>query len=132
MCSSVKIMRRYDYRGDRVKMCEAIMVVLLEGKTLAELSATSGLAQTTLSTYVRLAKYFLNTDTMIVTDAPPRPAVKIEKAGGKQGGGEAIRMNKFVKGEVKGEDVDETKKEMLSDEVSWEIMVVSDIRIIEL
>lgn len=37
-------------------MCDAIAKVFLEGRTLADVCASHSLAQTTLSTYVRLMK----------------------------------------------------------------------------
>uniref|UniRef100_A0A914XAC5 HTH psq-type domain-containing protein n=1 Tax=Plectus sambesii TaxID=2011161 RepID=A0A914XAC5_9BILA len=55
----VQIMGRYNFRGDRTRMVDAIAMVIGENKTLADVSQSTGLAQTTLSTYVRLAKLFL-------------------------------------------------------------------------
>ncbi|VDD89976.1 unnamed protein product [Enterobius vermicularis] len=51
-----KIIQRYNYKGNRDIMCDAIAKVFLEGRTLADVCASHSLAQTTLSTYVRLMK----------------------------------------------------------------------------
>uniref|UniRef100_A0A0N5AXD3 HTH psq-type domain-containing protein n=1 Tax=Syphacia muris TaxID=451379 RepID=A0A0N5AXD3_9BILA len=48
-----KIIQRYNYKGNRATMCDAIAKVFLEGRTLADVCASHSLAQTTLSTYVR-------------------------------------------------------------------------------
>lgn len=54
-----QILSRYNYRGDRDRLVKAISTVIGEKKTLAEVSATTGIAQTTLSTYVRIARLFV-------------------------------------------------------------------------
>ena len=53
------ILARYNIRGDRSKLVQAIAQVIGDNRTLAEVSGSTAIAQTTLSTYVRIAKLFL-------------------------------------------------------------------------
>ncbi len=54
-----QILSRYNYRGDRDRLAKAIATVIGDKKSLTEVSATAGIAGTTLSTYVRIARLFV-------------------------------------------------------------------------
>jgi hypothetical protein len=54
-----EILSRYNFRGDRLKLVQSLAMVIGENKTLADVCAHTQIAQTTLSTYVRIGKLFL-------------------------------------------------------------------------